>query len=555
MDDFFMEHVKQTTPKMNPDIVNGLAVKMIGHTLEYLTNVVQSVANDFVDGLRFKDPPFEICNPEEELRRVNIKKNEKYVIETANSSLYLVKMMLEYKDPTAIDVRTSKPLNKYEDLDPCYIFLPYVGEAGMISISGVKYFISPILADVVLSFEKDCIFLNLLRAKFGIKFEVHSLIRDGIYEDHKVLWSRIYNENDKEIDKNDKVSTKPKSTLAHYLFCYKGFYETFKEYGHCTPVLGTTDINTDNYPKADWHIYESSRRKLKGSRYSLHTPIKVAIRKSEINESVESFIAAFFYLLDHFPNFFSDITWVNSKVKWRLMLGEIIKGIAKTAGDLIETADDHIESIEQYLDTIVKYKLKTIGIHTETLFEFFAYAIANYNEWSIKSKENLNSIYDKELSILHYTLGSIVKSINTFYFKLKSASKSNTGRILSKKDINNILRSNIKSRKIFKIKESQNGLTTIAYPGDNKFMKITCSMIPQKSLSKNKNDDIDIKDLANRLHPSFMANGSHLNLPKNNPIGYRTVNPYALLDSDNKFVVDPQEKVYLDRIHEIIRRK
>lgn len=550
MDNFFMEFVKQDTPTMNPDITNGLATKMVPKSIEHLNSVIQSVAKDFIPGLRFKG--FEYCTPEEELRKVNPKKNDKYVIETAKSSLYLVKLILSYTDPNAIDVRTGKPLNKEEDLEPCYIFLPYVGEAGMLYISGAKYFISPVLADVVLSFEKDCVFLNLLRAKFSIRDTRHTLLKNGIYEEHKVLWSSIYHVDEKET--LDKVPTKPLSTLAHYLFCYKGLYNTFKEYANCTPVIGTNKINNQNFNKEEWTIYESSKQKLRGARVHIHNNIKVAIRKSESNAIVEGLVSALFYLLDHFPIFFKDVSWIDDKNKWRLMLGQIIFGCSRNAGDLIEAIDDHFKSLDQYLDTLVKYKLESIGIFTDDIYGFFAHAINNYNEWSIKSKENLNSLYDKELSVLHYTLEEIVKSINTFYFRLKSAHKTSDKRPLSKEDLNKLLRSTIKPRKIYSIKDSP-GLTTMAYPGDNKFMKITCNTIPQKSHNSAGSDDIDIDDPVNRLHPSFMSIGSHLNLPKSCPIGYRTLSPYSKLDRDNKFVIDAEERVYLDRIHEIIRRK
>ncbi len=153
-------------------------------------------------------------------------------------------------------------------------------------------------------------------------------------------------------------------------------------------------------------------------------------------------------------------------------------------------------------------------------------------------------------------MGEIVKSINTFYFKLKSAYKTSDKRPLAREDLNKILRGTIKPRRIYSIiKDNPSGLTTMAYPGDNKFMKITCNTIPQKSLSTAGNDDIDINDPVNRLHPSFMVIGSHLNLPKSCPIGYRTLSPYANLDRDNKFAIDPSEQEYLDHIHEITRRK
>lgn len=546
-----MEHVKETTPKMNPDIANGLAVKMVPKSIDHLKSVIRSVAKDFIPGLRFVD--FVQVHAEEELRRVNAKKNDKFVIETAKSSLYLVKLMLAYNDPNAIDVRTGKPLNKEEMLEPCYMYLPYVGEAGLLQISGAKYFIAPVLADVVLSFEEECVFLNLLRAKFSVRNVLHTVIRDSLFTDYKVPWSSIYHVDASET--SDKIPTKPDSTLAHYLFCYKGLYETFRHYANCVPVIGTDDITREKYPAGEWHIYESARRKLRGSKTHSVSPFKLALKVSDRNDMTEGLVTAFFYLLDHFPMFFTNVAWIDDKSKWRLMLGEIIFGRSRTAGNLIEAIDDHFKSLDQYLDTIVQYKLESIGIKVNDIYDFFAYTISHYSEWSFRSKENLNSIYDKELSVLHYTLAEIVKSINTFYFKLKSAHKTAGRRPLSSADLNKLLRLTIKPRRIFSIKDNPSGLSTKAYPGDNKVMKITCDVIPQISLSTSGNDDIDIKDKRNRLHPSFMACGSHLNLPKSNPIGYRTLSPYSMLDCDNRFVIDPEEKKYLDNIHEITRRK
>ena len=551
MDNFFMEHVKQDTPKMNPDVLNGLAVKMFPKAISHLDSIIRSVAKDFIPGLKYQR--IELCAPEEELRKVNSKKNDKFVVETAKSSIFLCKLIFTYNDPRAVDLRTGEYINQDVELDPCYVYLPYVGEAGLIFISCARYFASPIHADVVLSFERDCVFLNLLRAKFSIRDIRHTVLNNGIYEEHKVLWSTIYHVDASET--TDKVTTKPLSTLAHYLFGYKGLYNTFLEFGKCTPVVGTQDINRDTYPSNEWNIYESSRPKLRGSRGQIYSPIKMAIRKSEVNNTVEGLVVAFFYALDHFPDFFAKADWVDDKIKWRFMLGLVIFGKSRNAGNLIEMIDDHFKSLDQYLDTLVKYKLESIGIYVNDIYQFFAYAIQNYNEWSIKSKENLNSLYDKELSILHYTHSTIVKSINTLYFKMRPASKSSDKRPPTREELNKLIRAVIKPRQVFSIKDAPSALSTMSYSGDNKFIKITSNLIPQRSLSSVGGEDIDIYDPVNRHHPSFMAIGSHMNLPKSSPIGYKTISPYVQLNHDNMFVFDPVEKEFLDHIHEITRRK
>jgi hypothetical protein len=187
----------------------------------------------------------------------------------------------------------------------------------MLMLLGARYFLSPILADVVLSFKKDCIFLNLLRAKFGIRNVRHIVLRNGIHEEHKILWSNIYHIDDSEI--LDKVETKPESTLVNYLFCVNGLYQTFHKYAGCTPIIGDKEINEDNYPISDYVIFSSAKLKIKGSKISSSfSNIKVAIKKSELNLTSEGLVASLFYLLDHFPEEFKNIEWLNDKRKWSL---------------------------------------------------------------------------------------------------------------------------------------------------------------------------------------------------------------------------------------------
>lgn len=513
IDQGLMALVRKHTPLMNPDICNGIAVKYIPFSDVYIDSVFKSVSKNFPKGLEYVG--FQQCSPYEELREEPKKKNDIRLVDIARSDIYLVKFLFRFNG---------------KDLPPKYIFLPFVGEAGSIILSGSRYFISPVLSDIIISIEHDNVFVRLLRDKFSIRRTPHVMLVDNKRQIVQVPWSSIYHVSKEQSGR--QRTTRAKCSLMHYLLCRYGFTETFKMFTGCTPIVGINEITPAKYPESEWIICEST--KLRPSTFMnkhLYQPnlIRVAIPRSQYNPTIETMIGSFFYIIDHFPTRIIP-AYIDNLNIWKILMGRIYFGDSQGEGELHDVINDHIRSLDEYMDTIVVSKLKEIGYNCEDIYQFFSIAIANFNNWLISSNEKANSLYNKELSILYDVLISITTSIFNFHFRLKTLVRKG----LTEKEL--ITHFNmIKSRRIFMLTRSPAGVSNMSYSGDNKVLKITTTMVPQKNNNVTGNsEDFLITDPSKLLHTSFATVGNYSNLPKSNPIGDGRVNPYQKLSDSGR---------------------
>ena len=115
---------------------------------------------------------------------------------------------------------------------------------------------------------------------------------------------------------------------------------------------------------------------------------------------------------------------------------------------------------------------------------------------------------------------------------------------------------NLKPRVIFKLVTQINGVSNMSYSGDNKCMKITTTMVPQKSTGgKSDNEAQSMKDPTKRLHVSFAEVGGYIMLSVSNLIGTNRVNAHVNLDENAKILRDPAKLKLLDSIQEQIQRE
>jgi len=537
MDRFLLDRVREDTPQMNPDIANGLAVKHIPFALQYIDSVFRSISKDFPPGLTYVN--CRKCTPFEEFYDEPRKKNNKRVVDIARSDISLVRFNFRYEG---------------KDLPPKYIYLPFVGEAGSIVLGGSRFFISPVLSDIILSYEDDNIFVRLLRDKFTIRRIKHNFAIDGVRETESVAWSLIYHVN-KDQRKQKKVSN-AKTTLVHYLLCRYGFDEMFQRFGNCLPVIGTHAIIPENYPPNEWVIcstYSFSVGKATGSRiYHEPTKIKLAIRKKDFTPMVKSLVVGFFYTVDHFPYRISP-EYVNSTRIWKTLMGLLLFGNELSEGRLHDDIDAHIRSLDEYVDTLTQPKFEMINLPCSDIYQFFAIAVEKLNEWIMQAPERTNSLYDKELSVLYDTFLPMTTAIFNFYFKLKTAAAKG----LTEKEVVKLMDMYIKPKSIFYLTKQPTGVSNMSYSGDNKLLKITTVMVPQKNKNAggNKGDDLEsLSDKAKRLHVSFAEVGNFSNLPKSNPTGDSRVAPYLRLDPNGKVLQNPDRIHLLNEVSAMIKR-
>lgn len=524
------------TPPLNPLIANGLAVEYMkpNELIRYVDQIMRSAARGFPAGLIYDG--CERATPHEEFHEATRKKGPKRTFDTARSNIYMMRYNFSWQGVK---------------MEPRYMYLPYVEDAGSIIISGSRFNISPILSDRVVSVGTSNIFVRLLRDRLTFERMSWHFMIDGRRETVQVAWAEIYHKNGKM--RKLKPTVKANCALVHYLFCKYGFVDTFLKFGNCKPVIGGLEINHHTYPPEEWCICSSTQVKPRGVGRVYYEPtnVRIAVRHEEMTPMVRNMIGGFFYVADHFPTRVLP-EWTDSKRIWMILLGHIIFSGTILEGKLYSDIEDHISSLDEYLDGLVIQKLKEIGQPVNDIYELFAVVIEHFNSWLLEAADKVASMYEKELQISYYVLYEISSAIFKLYFKLKAASKKQ----LTEKDIKNTMNLTLKTGLIFSINKNHGEVSSLSSPGDNKAFKITSVLVPQSGSNRlsSRKDRAVLSDPSKRLHVSVAEVGGYANLPKSEPSGRSRLNPHLRIDPRGVVMRNPERTPLLDAIQEDIKR-
>lgn len=531
MDPFLEQFIDDQTVKMNPDIVNGIAVKHMAYTETYLHNIMASAAKSFPAGLEYVG--CERTTPLEEFYEVTRDRNNKRMYDIARSDIYLMKYYFRFNG---------------KDLPPRHLYLPSVSDGGIIYLSGSRFIMSPVLTDRVISPGQNSVFVRLLRDKITFERLSHSFTVNGIRKHTQIIHSAIYRKS-AEIKKMVRT-TKAETCLVHYLLAKFGWSGMFNKFTGGVPLVFSGEVDLTQYPSTDWVVVTSSKIKPKTfmGQYYNGSDITVIVPKSQWTETMSSLVAGVFYVIDHFP---SRITaaHIDNKMVWAVLLGHIIFSGVYGEGRLHEQIQEHFNSLDEYVDTLVVMKLKEIGYECNDFYDLLVLVIVNHTKWIIEGGDKTNSLYNKELSVLYHVLFDITASIFRTGFKLnKIASR----KALTEKEIIGVMNKYLRAGKIFGITSSHVNMSSVSYSGDNKFLKITSIMVPQASASnkttRSKTSKASDSDPSKRLHVSIADVGSFLYLPKTNPSGAARISPYITLDNNGTVLPSVRNKELLDSV-------
>lgn len=538
MDIQLMELMAEETPQMNRDIVDGLATVHVPEMEKYIDNIFRSVAKDFPAGLEYLT--YARCTPLEEFNEETRKQTKKATFNLAQSDFYMVKYFFRFEG---------------EDLPPRYMYLPFVGAAGTMVISGSRYAITPVLSDKVISKGADYVFIRLNKAKLTINKVPHDIEIDGYRTTVQNTHSTFYNLNSNR--KQEKL-VKAECVLVHYLLCRHGFTEMFRLYTGTVPVVGNAEINTNAYPESDWVICKSSmstRVVPKGYGKHLYNPstLRLAIRRDVFNNNIKSYVAGFFYVVDHFPSrILKD--YVDETGLWMRLLGYVLFDKSNGEGKLYDDVAEHFQSLSEYVDSIMVEQFKEIGYECRDLYQLLAIVIENFDQWLLGSSEKVSSMYNKEMSILYYLSEVIIININKLHYMLRTASKKK----LDKDKIIKAMNKTIKPKMIYSIRSNNACTSTVAYSGDNKFFKITNMLSSQSTTgaaTASTKGQANVDDPSKRLHSSIAEVGGYSNLPGNEPTGRNRINPHLRLTMQQTVMRDPDKMELLNSIQDKIDRR
>lgn len=537
----FARLMAEDTPPLNPLLANGLAVAHVREAAKLVDEMWRAAQRGFPEQLTYHGCARVGVEREfEEISKKKVtKKKSRRMMDTARSDVFLMRYMFRWNG---------------EQLPDRFIYLPFVGDAGSITLSGSQFFCSPLLSDPVISITSKNVFTRLLRDKVTFERMSQSYYAEKpgirIRESTHPVWSAIYHTKSKSKSASDSRIT-GKCTLVHYLLCKYGFAETFARFGNCHPEVGWGDeITSKTHPLDQWVICTSSAlTEPKGRKFGAYvtSELKVAVRVEEYTPMVKNMLGGLFYIVDLFPNEVLP-KYIDNTVLWRKEMGYILFDERTNLGTLIDRIDNHIASLDQYLDEMIQIKLRETGIDVKDIYELFAVIIEEFDNWLVESNDRISSMYDKELSILPFLLEEIKQDIFQFYFRIKAAMKKPDAHLMKKDKIINMMNATIKPGRIHRIRSGHGEVQTISYSGDNKVFKITSNLVPQEASSgvKNKNDRAVMTDPAKRLHSSIAEIGGYSALTKAAPDGRGKLNTHARLDDNNMVMRNPSLRPMLE---------
>lgn len=534
MDKLLFELLDEEFPKFNETFCNSITVAHMALVEPYINNVIKCAAVGFPEGLRYE---YHARASAKEAFDFATKNNG---FELAESNLYLMKYYFSFNG---------------EMLPPKYIYLPHVSDAGMITIRGARFQISPILTDKSFSVGTDSLYIPFNRAKLTFERILHHYVQNDTIVSTYIIWSVIYNRSQKNIRINGKPAIGARHTLMHYLLCAFGLRKTFRDFVGVDVEVGYEDkINSKNYPDSHWIICRPTGLKPHGlkDKYYTEPKIRLAIPASTLTPTVSTMIGAFFYIVDHFPDRITPavIDDPDEIYTWRALLGHLIWGSNVSEGKLVEDTDAHMESLNEYVDDMKRETLREDGIYCNDSYQLFMYIMEHMSDMILKNSSDIGSMYGKQLTVLRYVLSNIIESIFQFTWRIRSSAKKQ----LTVKDINNALMK-IRADEIMQINRGHGEVSTVSYPGDNKLIKITSKIVLQaNSAGRSNTANGSLNDQSMLLHSSILEVGSIVCLPKSDPTGRSVGNPHLECDEAGNILRRPDSVDDIDTVQRNITR-
>lgn len=536
MDKKLFDLISAACPRFNDSIANGLAVEHMRYAEPYIDRIMRTAERDFPPELRYIG--YRRCTPHEEFIEATKRLNHQSTFELARSDLYMVKYLFSFNG---------------EELEPVYLYLPFVTEAGIITLRGSTFAISPVLADKAISVTTDSIFIPLNRDKLTFQRLLHQYYRNGERETAYVVWSQIYHLSAKDKKAASTSPIRGRTTLVHYLLAKYGLEGMFTRFANVDVKVGTsTTITSERFPPDEWVICSSSQIKPKTVRdkFYVASNLRLAIPKKDFNLTVSGMVAGFFYIVDMFPQRIRP-EYVNEERLWRVLMGQLLWGVGSNEGKLNDEVVKHLRSLDSYLDSEAKTYLREDEVYCEDLYGLLYEILSTFNHRVTQSTSQVSSMFGKRLMVLRYVLKDLTSAINRFMFKVNSTEK----KPLTKSDILKQMKRLLKPNLVMGINREHGEVSSVAAPGDNKYFKATSQIVLQADSSGGRGKSKTTSgDPSKHLHSSIAEVGSYSTMGKSEPTGRSKINPYVNVAPDGMIVRDPDKIPLLDEVQRIIQR-
>lgn len=527
--------------------MDGMATTALKYVEEYLDAQIRSICVGLPENVTYQG--YERCTPQEAYEEITRVRNSRRIYDLAPSTVFLVKYFFGFKDA-----------EQKEHVITHHLFLPFCEDAGIITTSGVKHHIVPVLTDKVFTPGRESIFVRLTQDRNNMHRINHTVVFNGVKEAKHLVWAIIYRNRSKANRSQRTSTTRMKTALVHYLLAKYGFTGAFQRYAGSVPVIGGEEITELTHPPSEWMVCRSTGQLPVGSCFDkpyIPTKITLAVRHQDWNESMESLITGFFYVVDHFPRRFKpDISYLDDRSLWMILIGHALFSSDQGENLLLNNVQEHFETIDPYLDMDVKQKLENKGILLENYYDLLHYLQVNFKRMICANEAEGLSVYGKSLEVLYYVLYETICSFTRAKFELnKIANKIKGTRSLTLNDVQIALRQ-IRPGSIFRITKQKIVTQPVNSSSDHKYPKITAVTAEQESqagTSRNKQDRV-VVSARHHLDLSMIDVGSVLNLPKSTPVPTSRINPWVMIDSASGTVVpNPKFKEVFEKTRELMK--
>lgn len=514
----FHEFVKKDTAKFSRYMVEGFNYNRLKRAYEYVDEFIKYSCNEktntYLQYLGCRK-----LTPKEEIKLSNNKVRD-YEYDFAISDMYLVEYMFKYA--------------QYDEILRYQLYLPYMHLGNIMTVSGTKFLVMPVLADKVISIGANGIFVNINTAKHKFDRIFHPIMRNNTISRVPVVCGSFYKNQSKKLENTTEANT----TMIHYLLSVYGYTELCKRYLGFVPrpFYGPPQEETDDV------IIHSIGKAPPGyiGDKKLYTPTSIcfAVPKEKMNEDVSYLIGSLFYVIDHFPTVIT-IDSLDNTLMWMKLLGEIIHSGNHQLAYIMDKMNAHFKDINSMLPPIVRDKLKSVGQTVFTTLDLIYVIFVNFNNWimgcEVKTLYN-NKAYESESYILNPITSNILRAV----LDISKEELRNNKEPLDLKVATKIMTGYFSKKVIYRLRKDQLIMTSLEYSGDHIYPKNTAMVVEQEpdpiDPKKEANSDSDKK----KLHASMLTVGNILGLTKKTPTPVVRMNPYIDIDLATGTVLPPQ---------------
>ena len=541
VDNDFVNLVEESSPKMNPIIMKGVATFTLPKAKEYLNAVFTSGSRSLPAGLEFIG--IRPLTEEEDFFLTTKDRNNRRTFNIAHSTVSTQMFQFRFKGELI-----ERPIT-----------LPYCNEFGLFSLSGTEYHFIPVISDKVLSPGFNDVFIRLLKDRLTFLARHHSVVVDEVGVTCNVVYGDIYRNKSKK-ERKAPITTGAHTTAVHYLLARYGFSGMFKRYTGCVPTVGYEEINPEAYPPEEWVIVKTAFQNvaphgIKGNYYR-STKLRLAIPRAKWSPAMLSLVTGFFYIADHF----SDLVvpeFVEDPRRWMVMIGHIVFSGVYGYDKLYTSINEHIMTLNDYIDPMAMAKLREIGVDVEDFYDLMFYVILNFESMIMERSKNQLTMFGKSLETLYYVFFDLTSGYHRAIYKLNRIA---VDRVLTRKHIDDAFNQFFKTGTVFKLTSDRIYVAPMSTSTDHSYCKGTAMAVPQEANTsgvRGRRGRLSVGD-SQHLHASMMETGSLLFVSKSDPSPTRHLNPYTTVDPNTMTLIpnpDKDIRFNVERVQALLKGK